>query len=163
MRAWTHHFASATAGDRCAHPCTPRPFRSAGWSASRYRPVCWIVIPHPVLVQAALGLEPLPRKPQRDRVAGLRHYSPKGRIARGPDLHPGGVRREGGAADVVDPHEVDYPVLDHRDRGQAVPDVFAQDVAGGLVIFRDAVAGGVEDRMDRTLVDAQRTMFQSRL
>ncbi len=59
-------------------------------------------------------------------------HSAEGVVGGGPDLHPGGVRREDRAADVVGPHKADHPAFDHRDRLPPVPDIFADQRAGGM-------------------------------
>ena len=97
-------------------------------------------------MQAALRLEPLAREAQSEGGAGGGGDAAERRVGGDPDLRPCRVGGEHGPPDIVDAHEIHRAVLDDRDRGQAVPDAFAQQVAGCLVIFGDAVAGGVEER-----------------
>ncbi len=75
-------------------------------------------------------------------------HSAEGVVGRRPDLHPGGVRREDRAADVVGADEVDLAALDHRDRLPPVPDIFADQRAGGLIVFGDVAALAQEDGVD---------------
>ncbi len=48
---------------------------------------------------------------------------------------------------MVGPHKADHPAFDHRDRLPPVPDIFANERAGGLVVLGDPAAFGVEDRI----------------
>jgi hypothetical protein len=50
---------------------------------------------------------------------------------------------------VVGSHVVHHSTLDHRDRLPAVPDIFPDQRAGGLVVFGDTAALAVEDGVDR--------------
>ena len=100
-------------------------------------------------MQAALRLEPLAGEAQREGGAGGGGDAAERRITGRPDLRPCRVGGEHGPPDVVDAHEIHRAVLDHRDGGQPVPDVFAKEVAGALIIFGDPVAAGVKDGVDR--------------
>jgi hypothetical protein len=60
-----------------------------------------VIIPHPVLVQAGLGLKPLAGEAGIDWRARHRAHTAKRRIAGGPDLDPGGIRRKHGPPDVA--------------------------------------------------------------
>ncbi len=75
-------------------------------------------------------------------------HAAEGVVGRRPDLHPGGVRREDRAADVVGADEGDDAALDDRDRLPPVPDIFPDQRAGGLVVLGDPPAFGVEDGVD---------------
>ena len=52
-----------------------------------------IIIPHPVLVQACLGLEPLPREPGGRRRPGRDSHPAERQISGGPDLDPRSIAR----------------------------------------------------------------------
>ncbi len=58
-------------------------------------------------------------------------HSAEGLVGGGPDLHPGGVGREDGSANVVGADEGDHAALDDRDRGPGGPEVVADQGAVG--------------------------------
>lgn len=60
----------------------------------------------------------------------------------GPGFDSAGVGREDRAADVVRTDEGDNAALDDRDRVPAVPDIFADQRAGGLVVLGGAANRG---------------------
>jgi hypothetical protein len=62
---------------------------------------CWIVVSHPVLVQARFHLEPLAGEAEGDGGAGGGADAAEGEVARGPDDSAGVVGGEGRAADVI--------------------------------------------------------------
>ena len=69
-------------------------------------------------------------------------------IRRPPDLCRRRVGRDDRSADVVGADEGDDAAFDDRDGVPAVPDVFADQGAGGLVVLGDAATFVVEDRVD---------------
>ena len=86
-------------------------------------------------MQAALALEPLAGKTQGDGGAGGGADLAEGEEGGGPGFGARGVRRKDRAADVVNPDEVHHPALDHRQRLAVQLDVFADQRAGGIVVF----------------------------
>ena len=91
-------------------------------------------------MQASLALEPLAGEAQGDGGAGGGADVAEGQVGGGPGFGGGGVGGKHGPPDVVHPDEVDNPALDHG-KGLAVqPDIFADQGAGGLVVFGDPVA-----------------------
>jgi hypothetical protein len=93
-----------------------------------------VVVAHPVLVEAALGLEPLPGEAQVERVGAIAGegggdvHAPDGQVGRLPDLKASAVGREDRPADMVGADVVDRPVLDDGDRAAVEPDVLAQQL-----------------------------------
>jgi hypothetical protein len=66
-----------------------------------------------------------------------------------PDLHAAGVGGKDGAADMVRSDKIGDAAFDHCNRLPVQPDIFADQRARGLVVFRDPAALGIEHRMDR--------------
>ena len=64
-------------------------------------PRCWIIIPHPVLVEAGFGLEPLAGEAGGDGGSGGGADAAEGEVACGPDFRAACVGAEDGAPDVV--------------------------------------------------------------
>ena len=75
-----------------------------------------ITDPHPVLVEAVFGLEPLAGKAVVMKRSGRSMRPSKGCVTRRPHLHP---------------------ALDHRNRVSAHPDIFPDQGTRCLVIFGD--------------------------
>jgi hypothetical protein len=69
----------------------------------------------------------------------------------GPGFDSADVGREDRAGDVRGTDEADYAAFDDRDRVPAVPDIFADQGAGGLVVLGDAAALAVRNRVDSDL------------
>lgn len=59
------------------------------------------VVAHPILVEAALGLEPLAGEVGGGERSGGGVDAAEGGVGAGPDFHSSGVRREDRAADLV--------------------------------------------------------------
>ncbi len=112
-----------------------------------------VVVPHPVLVQAGFGLEPLAGEAQRGVGAGGCVHATEGEVGGIPHLHPRIVCRKDGPPNVVGADKVQRAVLDHADDHRVRPDVFADQRAGAgrriVVVLRDPVAKRVIHRMDR--------------
>ena len=99
-------------------------------------------------MEAGFGLEPLAGEAQVDGGAGGGSDAAEGEVACGPDLGAARVGSEDGAADMIRPYKRRHAAFDHREGGATHPDIFADQRAGGFVVFGDAVSGGVEHRMD---------------
>jgi hypothetical protein len=82
-------------------------------------------------------LEPLAGEAGGGERSGGGVDAAEGGVGGGPDLHSRGVCREDGAADVVGTHVVYSAAFNGRDGLPAVPDTFADQGAGGLVVFGD--------------------------
>jgi len=83
-------------------------------------------------VEAALGLEPLAGEAGGGGRSGGGVDAAEGGVGGGPSFDSGGVGREDRAADVVRADEGDDAAFDDRDELPAVPDVFADQGAGGV-------------------------------
>ena len=92
-------------------------------------------------MQSALGLEPLAGESGGDGGAGGGSDAAEGEVRGGPDLGTCGVGAEDWPPDVVGADEGGDAAFDHGEGGAIEPDIFADQGAGGLVIFGDAVAG----------------------
>ena len=91
-------------------------------------------------MQAALALKPLAGEAQGDGGAGGGADFAEGQAGGGPGFGGGGVGGKHGPPDVVHPDEVHHPALDHGDGFPVQPDLFADQGAGGPVLFGDPVA-----------------------
>lgn len=99
-------------------------------------------------MEAGFALEPLAGEAEVDRGAGGGADAAEGEVGGGPDLGAGRVGAEDGAADVVGSDEGEDTAFDDDDGGAVQPDIFADQGAGGFVVFCDAVTLAVEHRVD---------------
>jgi hypothetical protein len=76
-----------------------------------------VIIPHPVLVEAGFGLEPLAGEAGGDGGSGCGADASEGQIGGGPDLGSASVGAEDGAADVVGADEGGDAAFDHGEGG----------------------------------------------
>jgi hypothetical protein len=77
-----------------------------------------MAIPHPVLVQAGFGLEPLAGEAQVDGGAGGGAHATERQVGCGPDLDAGCVGAEDRAADLVGADEGGDATFDHGEGGR---------------------------------------------
>ena len=102
------------------------------WIGFQVTPRGRIVIPHPVLMQPRLTLEPLAGEAVGRKGTGRSVDRAERGVGGGPDFCAAGVGGERWTADVVGADEADHPAFDHRDGIPAVPDIFAEQSAGGF-------------------------------
>jgi len=96
----------------------------------------WIIIAHPVLVQAGLALKPLTGEAEvYRRSCGCLHPA-KRQIAGLLDFQTSVIRGETWPSDLIRAHVIHRVVLDHCNGNTIKPDVFPQQAAGlGHVII----------------------------
>jgi hypothetical protein len=135
---------------RIERPLAPDACRRENSQSARFQipPCCWVIVPYPVLVQAALAPESLAGEPCVDGRARHRTHAAEGRIARRPDLDPRGIRRKHRPPDVVGADEAGDATLDHRNRLPSQPDIFPDQRTCALIILRNPAALGIEHRMN---------------
>jgi hypothetical protein len=101
-----------------------------------------VVVAHPVLVEAAFGLEPLAGEAGGGGRSGGSVDAAEGDVGGGPDLCARRVRRKHWPADVVSADEGDDAAFDHGDGVPAVPDILADQGGGELVVLGGAANRG---------------------